>query len=107
MHLGRLDDLRPINMADPFSALSVAQFFLSLEPHFDSIYRSISFRRDALVEGVQVARLQRWKIDSCIAAESCGVQLSIEERIIEWLEGLVDEDDANQSVAFLQRIPVA
>lgn len=82
--------LPEIDLANPESVLTVAQFLLSLDDHIANIQNEVASSQTVVADELRQQPLVQWRIDSAIAVEdSTG---DPEDSVSAWLCSLEDSE---------------
>lgn len=82
--------LPKIDLANPESVLTVAQFLLSLDDHIANIQNEVALSQTIVADGLRQQTLIRWRVDSANAAEDADSVGDPEDFLSAWLRGLED-----------------
>ncbi|OSX63955.1 hypothetical protein POSPLADRAFT_1168117 [Postia placenta MAD-698-R-SB12] len=90
VHIAHMAHLPEIDLANPESVLTVAQFLLSLDDHIANIQSEVASSQTVVADELRQQPLVQWRIDSAIAVEdSTG---DPEDSVSAWLCSLEDSE---------------
>ncbi|KAF9802488.1 hypothetical protein IEO21_09891 [Rhodonia placenta] len=90
VHIAHMAHLPKIDLANPESVLTVAQFLLSLDDHIANIQNEVALSQTIVADGLRQQTLIRWRVDSANAAEDADSVGDPEDFLSAWLRGLED-----------------